>query len=67
MVHIRSETPLDIEGIRNINIQAFGKEKEANLVAAIRNSSNFIPALSLIATDSEQGLVGHILFSKITI
>jgi putative acetyltransferase len=67
MILIRSEQPLDLEGIRNVNIQAFKKENEANLVDAIRKSPNFIPDLSLVAISEDQELIGHILFSKISI
>jgi putative acetyltransferase len=67
MIHIRSETILDVESIRNVNIQAFKQENEANLVDAIRNSVHFIPELSLVAETSNGEIVGHILFSQIFI
>jgi putative acetyltransferase len=52
--------------IREINIRAFGRKNEADLVENLRRSSNFIPELSLMAI-KEGRVVGHILFSQIGI
>ena len=61
---IRLERTEDFKEIRNINIEAFDTETEANLVEALRNSG--IPIISLIA--EERGiLVGHVLFSQVTL
>lgn len=67
MIYIRSETILDYDSIRNVNIQAFKQENEAKLVDAIRNSIYFIPELSLVAETKKGEIVGHILFSEIFI
>lgn len=64
---IRAEKSEDIAGISETNIQAFNKEDEATLVELIRQSDNFIPELSLVAENQESEIIGHILFSKITI
>ena len=64
MASIRLETPEDIDPIRYVNEQAFGRAVEAAIVDKLRNRNAL--ALSLVATiDSE--VVGHITFSKVTI
>lgn len=67
MLLIRPETISDISAIRDVNKQAFdGRDVEAGLVEAIRQSESFMAELSLVA--EEQGrVVGHILFSRIHI
>lgn len=67
MIRIRAERSTDFENIRNVNIQAFKQENEANLVDDIRESPNFIPELSLVAETLDQDIIGHILFSQISI
>jgi putative acetyltransferase len=66
LVTIRPEEVKDHAAIHEVNLLAFGGEKEAQLVEAIRGSANFIPELSLVALKNGQ-VVGHILFSPITI
>jgi len=61
---IRPERIEDIEKIRSIHVEAFNTEAEANLVEALRNSS--IPLISLVAEEDGE-LVGHILFSPMTL
>jgi len=66
MIVIRSERKEDFDAIHEVNRLAFGQEDEAFLVQRIRNSSQFIPELSLVASKEGQ-IVGHILFSLIDI
>lgn len=66
MIVIRSERKEDLEAIHEVNRLAFGQEDEALLVQRIRDSSHFIPELSLVASREGQ-IVGHILFSLIEI
>lgn len=66
MIIIRSEKKEDFNEIKEINIYAFNRENEANLVQKLRESTAFIPELSLVAVE-EGEVVGHILFSLITI
>lgn len=61
---IRPEVPEDIPKIREINIEAFDTEAEADLVDALRKSG--IPLISLVAEDNDR-LVGHILFSPVSL
>ncbi|TDL80515.1 GNAT family N-acetyltransferase [Peribacillus frigoritolerans] len=65
MIKIRQEAPSDISAIKKVNDAAFGQENEANLIHTIRKSPSFVPELSLVAENEE--IVGHILFTKITI
>jgi putative acetyltransferase len=63
---IRQEQPADFQAVYQINRQAFGQEAEAKLVDALRQSTAFVPELSLVSELDNQ-LVGHILFTKIKI
>lgn len=66
MVEIRKEQSEDIPVISEIHRKAFGGETEPRLVEAIRESDGFIPELSIVA-EKDDNVVGHILFSPITI
>jgi putative acetyltransferase len=63
-VTIRDESPQDCEAIRLVNEKAFGQPAEADLVDALRERG--FARLSLVAEVDGQ-IVGHILFSDITI
>ena len=64
---IRQETAADIAAVQALLIDAFGEDKEAKLVAALRrNPDVFVPQLSLVAVTAAQ-VVGHIFFSKVKI
>jgi predicted N-acetyltransferase YhbS len=68
LISIRNETHDDHEAIRTLTIAAFanselGHNGEADLVVALRASPNL---LSLVAC-SDEGIVGHILFTPVTI
>ncbi|MED0992146.1 N-acetyltransferase [Bacillus nitratireducens] len=70
MVTIRQEKKNDYRKTEEVVQQAFLNEefsdkKEHELVKRIRECDAFIPELSLVAVD--EGIVGHILLSKITI
>ncbi|MCA1031388.1 N-acetyltransferase [Bacillus timonensis] len=67
MIEVRAELELDVLMIKNVNDEAFGQENEGRLVEGIRQSENFIPELSLVAETVEGEIVGHILFSFISI
>jgi putative acetyltransferase len=49
MILIRSERIEDIDAIRLVISLAFGQKDEADLVQRIRQSTSFIPELSLVA------------------
>lgn len=63
---IRPERPSDLEAIRALNDAAFGQPAEGRLVDALRRTAAFSPELSLVA-ENGQSLIGHILFTKVTV
>jgi len=65
-MQIRPERSEDRAAVFTVNQLAFGQENEARLVDALRQSSAFIPELSLVALEGSQ-VVGHILFTRITV
>jgi putative acetyltransferase len=64
MSKIRTEQPGDRTAIREVHVRAFGGEEEANLVDLLRNRKKAV--ISLVAV-LQQRVVGHILFSPISI
>jgi putative acetyltransferase len=62
-MEIRVEKPEDIDAVRQVNIAAFGRESEANLVDRLRGVAS---TLSFVAEQSEQ-IIGHIFFSPVAI
>ncbi len=65
-VKIRQENREDYNEVFEVNRLAFGQDNEAMLVDLLRQSSSFIPELSLVACFGNN-IVGHILFTKIKI
>lgn len=63
---VRQESPIDYPSIYNINIAAFKRGEEANLVDRLRSTDSFIPELSLVACVDNKA-IGYILFTKIHI
>jgi putative acetyltransferase len=63
-VHVRQETPEDLDAIREVNRRAFGGDDEARLVDALRDGG--YARLSLVAQESGR-VVGHIMFSDLPI
>ena len=64
MIIVRPENAEDYDGIRQVNVKAFGQPAEADLVEALRAHGKV--TLSLVAADGDR-VVGHILFSPATI
>jgi hypothetical protein len=60
MSFIRREQTQDVQGIREVNVSAFGQPQEADIVDELR--WNCTDLLSLVAV-RENRIVGHILFS----
>ncbi|MDF9794898.1 putative acetyltransferase [Catalinimonas alkaloidigena] len=65
-VLIRPEQAEDTEAIHALNVAAFGRENESQLIELLRKSDAFIPKLSLVAVLDHE-IAGHILFTKINI
>jgi len=64
MISIRRERPEDIGSIRAVNEAAFGEHTEADIVDALRHAC---PDLLPLVAESDGEIVGHILFSPVTI
>ncbi|MEG4327347.1 N-acetyltransferase [Microcoleus sp. AT3-A2] len=60
---IRIEKLEDLEAVRNINIAAFGRQNEANLVDRLRGIAS---TFSFVAVQSDR-IVGHIFFSPVVV
>ncbi len=63
---IRAEEPGDQDAISAVVTAAFNSPEHADLVAALRASTNFIPELSLVAQVDEQ-IVGHVMISYVAL
>jgi putative acetyltransferase len=64
MFEIRLEKENEKDAVRRVNKQAFARQNEADLVDALRDTSEFI--ISLVALLDEE-VVGHIMFSPVSI
>jgi putative acetyltransferase len=62
-MEVRAEKPEDIEVIHRVNVAAFGRESEADLVDQLRGVAS---TFSFVAVEVEQ-IVGHIFFSPVAI
>ncbi|MEG3941912.1 N-acetyltransferase [Microcoleus sp. S36b_A3] len=62
-MEIRPEKPEDVEAVRSVNIAAFGRENEANLVDRLRGSAS---TFSFVAVQCDR-IVGHIFFSPVAV
>lgn len=70
-MEIRQETPQDYDAVYEVVKRAFLSAQhsdgtEQDLVAALRKSESFVPALSLVATQNGR-VVGHILFTRVCV
>jgi putative acetyltransferase len=61
-VLIRREGPEDAAVIREITVAAFARPAEARLVDELRESEVWLPALSMVAVESE--VIGHVLCTR---
>jgi putative acetyltransferase len=61
---IRDEEQKDWPAVRTVNMSAFGRPDEANLVDVLRDQVS--PILSLVA-ESKGAIVGHIMFSPVSL
>jgi len=64
-VLIRRETPADIDDIRAVTAAAFAPSTaEDRLVDELRADPGWLPALSLVAVDSSDTVIGHVLATR---
>jgi putative acetyltransferase len=66
-VIIRRETTADIPAVHAVTEAAFDRPFEAELLARLRLSTAWLPPLSLVAIDPEDGegeVVGHVVCSR---
>lgn len=68
---IRRETPTDIAAIAAVTTAAFARPDvagqtplETELIDALRRSAAWLPALSLVATEPDGTVIGHVLATR---
>ncbi|MFW5418260.1 N-acetyltransferase [Nocardiopsis sp. CNT-189] len=66
-MRIRTETPEDVQAVREVTAAAFGSADEAGLVDALRADASWIPGLSLVAEDDDGEIIGHCLYTRASI
>lgn len=64
MTIVRAERAADLDAIRRVNEEAFGREVEAHIVERLRKRGAL--TVSLVAVENGE-VVGHIAFSPVTI
>jgi putative acetyltransferase len=64
-VTIWPEEPEDVTAVRHVNALAFDGPTEANIVDAVRAAGEAV--LSMVAVDESGRVVGHALFSPVTV
>ncbi|WP_435344984.1 GNAT family N-acetyltransferase [Haloarchaeobius sp. HRN-SO-5] len=65
-MQLRPERPADRAAVEAVHRVAFPTDDEALLVAALRESDAFVPALSIVA-EADGRVVGHVLFTEVTV
>jgi putative acetyltransferase len=63
-VTVRSELEPELPAIRQVVSAAFGRDKNADLIDAIRGTEDWIDGGSLVAIDPAGRVVGHVLLSR---
>lgn len=60
----RTETRADVPAVHDVNLAAFGRGEEAELVAALREDPAWIEGLSVVTTVPDGTVVGHVLLTR---
>jgi putative acetyltransferase len=63
-MRLRAERADDHPAIARVTTAAFGSEREARMIDAIRSSDGFVPELSLVA-EVDGTIVGHVILSYV--
>jgi putative acetyltransferase len=63
-MRLRAERADDHPAIARVTTAAFGSEREARMIDAIRSSDGFVPELSLVA-EVDGRIVGHVILSYV--
>ncbi|WP_088891387.1 GNAT family N-acetyltransferase [Leptolyngbya ohadii] len=66
-MEIRAERPEDIPGIRQVNIEAFDRVNEANLVDRLREATFTVSFVAIESEQETERIVGHIFYSPVEI
>ncbi len=64
---IRPERESEGDAIFALHLAAFGRELEPVIVREVRGTEAYIPALSLVSVDRDDGVVGHVIVSWATL
>lgn len=64
MWKVRSEVLCDTEAVHSVTISAFCTDKEAELLASLRQDPLWLPGLSVVAENSAGVVIGHAVFSR---
>jgi putative acetyltransferase len=64
LTRFRVETPEDIDDIYKVQVAAFGRNNEAELVNQLRGSKDWIKS---VVAESNGEIVGHCLYSKVSV
>ncbi len=64
MINIRQENPEDQKNVYEVNLRAFGRKTEAELVEKLRGADGFIPDLSLVAEEDGK-IKGYLLLAEV--
>jgi len=62
---VRAATPADLDAIVEVHRAAFGRDAEGTLVRRLVEAGR--DAVSLVAVDDDDVVLGHVLFSPVTI
>jgi putative acetyltransferase len=65
VTEVRAATPEDLDAIVEVHRAAFGRDAEADLVRRLVAAGR--ASISLVAVDEEDTVLGHVLFSPVTI
>ncbi|GCD21108.1 hypothetical protein CTKZ_26700 [Cellulomonas algicola] len=66
---IRSETPADVDAVREVVGSAFGEHADhvLTMLDALRADPAWVEGLSLVALGGDGDVVGHVLLTRVTI